>query len=351
MLKEYLQMNILNNPLLNYIYALLVLFLGILTVQLIKSVVIKRLRAGAEATASKVDDLIVNGIRKSLVPLAYVCVLYLSVKFLDLPPFINRAIDILATILVVFFGIRFLLPIIIFSFDSYLAKKEKYEERKRLYAGLYTIIKFLVWALAFILLLDNFGVKITPLLAGIGIGGAAVALASQAILGDLFNYFVILFDRPFEVGDFIIVDNFMGTVEEIGIKTTKVRSLGGEQLIFSNSNLTQKPIKNYKRMQKRRVLFQIGVVYQTPLEKLREIPIIIRSIIEGIEDTIFDRAHFFSYGDFSLIFEVVYYVIGNDYNKYMDIQQEINLKIYEEFQRRGIEFAYPTQTVYLVRQN
>ena len=170
---------------------------------------------------------------------------------------------------------------------------------------------------------------------------------SQTILGDLFSYFTIFFDRPFEIGDFIIVEDFLGTIEHIGIKTTRVRSLSGEQLVFSNTDLTNSRIKNYKRMDKRRVVFRLGVVYQTTLKQLKEIPGIIKDTINNVSNTAFDRAHFFSYGDFSLIFEVVYYVQSRDYNIYMDIQQEINFTIKEEFEKRGIEFAYPTQTVFL----
>ncbi|MCK4428221.1 MAG: mechanosensitive ion channel family protein, partial [candidate division Zixibacteria bacterium] len=191
------------------------------------------------------------------------------------------------------------------------------------------------------------GFKISTVIAGLGIGGIAVALAAQAILGDLFSYFSILFDRPFEVGDFIILDDYLGTIEHIGIKTTRVRSLGGEQLVFSNADLTNSRLRNYKRMAKRRVVFKLGVTYQTTLEQVKEIPTIIKNIIQNITDTVFDRAHFSSYGDFSLVFETVYYVLSRDYNKYMNIQQEINFAIKEEFEKRGIEFAYPTQTLFL----
>ena len=185
----------------------------------------------------------------------------------------------------------------------------------------------------------------------LGVGGIAIGLAAQAVLKDLFSYFSIIFDRPFEVGDFIIVGDLLGTVEYIGAKTTRLRSLGGEQLIFSNTDLTDSRIKNYKRMEQRRVLFQFGIVYQTPYEKLQQIPSIVKKIIEDVEDTIFDRTHFSSYGDSNLVFEVVYYVVGSDYNKYMDIQQSINLAIFKEFETRGVEFAYPTQTLYINKTN
>ncbi|MDP2942472.1 MAG: mechanosensitive ion channel family protein, partial [Candidatus Omnitrophota bacterium] len=209
------------------------------------------------------------------------------------------------------------------------------------------VVKVLIWGGAIILFLDNLGFKISAIIAGLGIGGVAVALAAQAILKDLFSYFSIIFDQPFKIGDFIIVGDLMGTIEYIGIKTTRIRSLGGEMLIFSNSDLTDSRLRNYRLMEKRRVVFKLGVVYETSRERLKEIPKIIENSIKNVKDTMFDRAHFFSYGDFSLIFEIVYYVVGADYNKYMDIQQEINFAIKEEFERKGIEFAFPTQTLYV----
>ena len=209
-----------------------------------------------------------------------------------------------------------------------------------------TVIKVAVWGLGVTFLLDNLGFKISAVVAGLGIGGIAVALAAQTVLGDLFSYFTIFFDRPFEVGDFIVIDDFLGTVEYIGIKTTRLRSLSGEQLIFSNTDLTSSRLRNYKRMENRRVVFQLGVTYQTKTEQLREIPEIIAHIIKKSDNTVFDRAHFSSYGDFSLNFETVYYVKSRDYNIYMDTQQTINLLIYRQFAEEGIEFAYPTQTLF-----
>ena len=174
-----------------------------------------------------------------------------------------------------------------------------------------------------------------------------MALAAQSILGDLFSYFAILFDRPFEIGDFVIIGEYLGTIEHIGIKTTRIRSLGGEQVVFSNTDLTSSRMRNYKRMGKRRIVFKIGVTYQTSLDKMKAIPGIIERVIKNVKKTTFDRTHFFSYGDFSLVFEIVYYVMSRDYNEYMDIQQQINFGIKEEFEDRDIEFAYPTQTLYV----
>lgn len=196
--------------------------------------------------------------------------------------------------------------------------------------------------------LDNIpGVEVTTLIAGLGIGGIAVALALQSVLGDLFASLSISLDQPFVIGDFIIVDDFLGAVEHIGLKTTRIRSLGGEQLIFSNTDLLKSRIRNYKRMQQRRVPFTVGVIYQTPAAKLRKIPDIFKKQLELFDDVHFDRAHFKAYGAYSLDFEFVYYVHTGDYNRYMDIQQAINLGLYEAFEKEGIKFAYPTRTLFI----
>jgi small-conductance mechanosensitive channel len=222
-------------------------------------------------------------------------------------------------------------------------------------ASSYWLISFftrlVIWGLLILLLLDNLGINITALIAGLGVGGIAVALAVQNILGDLFCSLSILLDKPFEVGDFIIVDSVMGTVEKIGIKSTRIRSLSGEQIVVSNSDLIQKQVKNYKRMAQRRVVFQIGVTYQTPPEKMKMIPGLIESIIRGSDNARFDRAHFSGFGDFALLFEVVYFILSSDYNIYMDIQQGIYFQILEKFAENGVDFAYPTQTVFLENTN
>lgn len=197
------------------------------------------------------------------------------------------------------------------------------------------------------MILDNLGVNITGLVAGLGIGGIAVALAVQNILGDLLASLSIVLDKPFVIGDFIVVDSLSGTIEHIGLKTTRIRSLSGEQLIFSNNDLLKTRIRNYKRMSERRIVFSFGIIYQTPTEKLKNVNKIVRDIIEKTENARFDRVHFKEYGDSSLNFEVVYFVIDPDYNIYMDVQESINLEIFRQFGEEGIEFAYPTQTLYV----
>ena len=226
-----------------------------------------------------------------------------------------------------------------------LAKKEADETRLKSIKGLMVLIKVIIWVIGIIMLLDNMGYKVSTVVTGLGIGGIAVALAAQAVLGDLFSYISIIFDRPFQLGDVIVSGDVTGTVENIGIKTTRIRSVWGEEIILSNSQLTGSKIQNLKRMENRRVLFALGVTYDTPVEVLKGIPESIKEIIDGVKETKFDRAHFRSFGDFSLNFEVVYTVLNPDYTRYMDIQQEINFKIAEKFATQKIEFAYPTQTL------
>lgn len=209
------------------------------------------------------------------------------------------------------------------------------------------IARLLVWIIVGLMILDNQEIQITPLIAGLGIGGVAVALATQNILSDLFASLSIVLDKPFVVGDFLSIGDFLGSVEKVGIKTTRIRSLSGEQLIFSNNDLLNSRIRNFGRMFQRRVVFALGVTYQTPPEKLRRIPSIIRDAIEAQEKVRFDRAHFHKYGDFALIFETVYFVLSPEYNQYMDIQQNVNLTIFQRFADEGIDFAYPTQTIHV----
>ncbi|MBL7081340.1 MAG: mechanosensitive ion channel family protein [Candidatus Omnitrophica bacterium] len=347
MLREILEISFFQNRLLDYLICALFFLLTVFIIRIFKAIVLARLKAWAKKTATTIDDFLIHIFEKTLLPLLYFGAFYLSIRNLTLNPVLTKMIDIIGLILLTIFAIRFLVATINYALEAYWLKREKDISKKRSLKGIVNIIKVIIWGLGIVFLLDNLGFKISTVIAGLGIGGVAVALAAQAVLGDLFSYFSIFFDRPFEIGDFVIVGDFLGTVEYIGIKTTRLRSLGGEQVVFSNTDLTNSRLRNYKRMEKRRVVFKLGVTYQTTVSRLKEIPIIITDIIKNTKDAIFDRAHFFSYGDFSLIFEVVYYVLGSNYNKYMDIQQEINFRIKEELEKRGIEFAYPTQTLYL----
>ena len=216
----------------------------------------------------------------------------------------------------------------------------------------YGVISFLskvaMWSLISLVILSNLGINITALIASLGIVGIAVALSIQNILGDLFASVSIVLDKPFVVGDSIAVGDYSGKVEYIGIKTTRIRSHSGEQIILPNSDLLGSGIRNYKMMSERRVIFSIGVTYQTQYDKLKHIPLMISKIIENVDKTRFARAHFKEYNESALIFEIAYYVLVPDFDVYMDVQQNINLRIFERFQAEGIDFAYPTRTVYQI---
>lgn len=209
------------------------------------------------------------------------------------------------------------------------------------------ISRILVWVVVFLLVLDNAGVNITALIAGLGVGGIAVALAVQNVLGDLFASLSIVLDRPFVVGDFIKVGDLMGTVERVGLKSTRLRSLTGEQLVMANGDLLSSRIQNYQKLQERRIQFGFGVLYDTTVSQLRAIPDVLREVIGAEEEARFDRAHFKSFGDSSLDFEVVYYVKRPDYGLYMDVQQRINLELFERLASMGVGFAFPTRTLHI----
>jgi small-conductance mechanosensitive channel len=202
-----------------------------------------------------------------------------------------------------------------------------------------------LWLLVALLALDQLGFDVTALIAGLGVGGVALALAVQNILGDVFACAAIALDKPFVVGDFIVVDGLRGTVESVGLKTTRVRSLDGELLVLANADLLKSRLRNFKQLRERRIQFGLGVTYDTPADKLRRIPSWLREAVEAQPKTRFDRAHFRGYGDSALELEVVYHVLEPDYNVYMDVQQSLNLAIHERFAAEGVEFAFPTRTL------
>jgi small-conductance mechanosensitive channel len=235
--------------------------------------------------------------------------------------------------------------------EKIIKKREKGEgDNGEIIKLLSVIAKILLWVVAVLLILSNLGYNITSLIAGLGIGGIAVALALQNILGDIFSSFSIYFDKPFKPGDSITVSGHTGVVKKIGIKSTRIQTLQGEELIMPNSELTKASVQNFGFMKRRRVIFNINIAYGSPAEKLKRIPDMIRKIVAAQTETEVDRVHFKAFGDSSLIYEIVYYVGSGDYNRYMDIQQAINLAIVGKFEEEKIEIAYPTRTVYVKKE-
>lgn len=345
-MNQWLEIVIYHNSVLDYLITGGIVAALMLITRLFRTIIIRKLKRWSEKTATGLDDFIVVQIDKLALPILYGAGVYAALQYLTLSDTFVRILQSGISILLTFYGARFIVAALNFLLGTYWINRNPDRQQENI-RGITGFISIIVWGLSIIFLLDNLGFKVSTIVAGLGIGGIAVALAAQAILGDLFSYFVIFFDRPFQIGDFIVVDDKVGAVEYIGIKTTRIRSLSGEELVFSNKDLTDSRIHNFKKMERRRVLFSLGVTYQTSLEKVREIPALVKAIIESQQDVTFDRAHFNAFGNSSLDFEIVYYVFGADYNKYMDIQQAINLKIYEEFDKRSIAFAYPTQTIYM----
>lgn len=348
-MQDILEFQFLDNTVSDYLFAFGTLALGLLAITILKEIAILRLRQWATRTETTLDDAAVRASRRYIVPLLYLGLFYVSITSLDLQPLSRQIIDIVSILLMTIMLVRFVGALVEYGVRLYaFSQREQSPNLEYSLGALVPAIKVMLWSVGAIFLLDNFGLDITAIVASLGIGGVAIALASQGVLQDLFSYFSILFDRPFEIGDVIMVgDSLVGSVEQVGIKTTKIRSVNGEQVILSNSDLTSSRIRNFKRMERRRVLFKLAITYETGLSALEEIPTLVRSIIEATENTAFDRAHFASFGEFSLNFEVVYYVTTSDYNAYMDAQQHINLELKRVFAEHCIEFAYPPQMNYL----
>jgi small-conductance mechanosensitive channel len=348
-----LETSLYNNTIQQWLIAAGIAILSLIVIRILRGIIFHRLRAISEKTATELDDLITDLVYRTKFFLLLAVAIYIGSLALSLPQTMKDVITKVVIIAILAQGAIWGSGLITFWINRY--KKQKIEEGDTATATTFTalnfILKLTLWSVIVLLTLDNLGFDVTALVAGLGVGGVAVALAVQSILGDLFASLSIVLDKPFVIGDFIIVDDYLGTVEHIGLKTTRIRSLSGEQLVFSNADLLNSRIRNFKRMFERRVVFTIGVTYQTPLEKLEIIPKIIREIIESKELTRFDRSHFKEYGDFSLNFETVYWVLQPDYNTYMDIHQSINLEIYKRFAEEGIEFAYPTQTLFIQKED
>lgn len=213
------------------------------------------------------------------------------------------------------------------------------------------VIKLGLWAIVLLLILENLGVNVTTLVAGVGISGIAIALAIQGVLTDVASSISIVLDKPFVIGDLLTLDQFEGIVEEIGVKTTRLRSLTGEQIIFPNSDIIKSRLRNFGGLPERRVSFTVGVTYDTPQEKLVKIPDILEEIVKSQKKARLDRVHFSKYGDWALIFEVSYYVLARSYHVYMDVNQAINFLIYERFSAEQIEFATPARNFYVFNQD
>ncbi len=328
--------------------ALIAMIVFFLVLRIVKSLVVRRLETFAEKTHTEIDDFILAVLKSTRTFFFAGMSLYLGSRFLELSETADKAWQNFAIIAA-------LLQIALWG-TSLIASGVKYYTKQRLAqdaasATTITALGFLgrivLWSIITLLALDNMGVNVTALVAGLGIGGIAIALAAQNVLGDLFASLAIVLDKPFVLNDEVAVGEFRGKVEHIGLKTTRIRSFTGEELIFTNSDLLQSRIRNLQRMQERRIEFILGVTYQTPYEKLVAIPKLLQEIIVAQPLARFERAHFKAYNSSSLDFEIVYFVVNVEGLNVIDVQHAVNLALFKRFQEEQIEFAYPTQTILL----
>lgn len=312
-------------------------------VWVIKRLVLRRLNKRAQRGSTSLADAVACGFEATHLGLVLVLALYAGSLNLDLLPKVIKALDYAATVALFLQVGLWLAAVLEFWVSRSRARAlASNAAAATSLSALSFVAQLVLWSLILLVALDNLGVNVTALVAGLGIGGIAVALAAQNILGDLFASLSIVIDKPFVIGDFIVVDNYMGTVENVGLKTTRLRSIDGELLIFSNSDLLKTRVRNYQQMSERRVVLGFGVAYQTPPDAVEKLPSTLRGIIETQKQVRFERAHFHGFKDTALQFELVYWVLDADYNLYMDIQQAINLALLRALADASITFAYST---------
>lgn len=295
-------------------------------------------------TTNKMRFVLRDILSKTSKPLIFICAFLFSLRFVDLPDNLFSTISH-AWFLVLAVQIALWMDQGVVSWLHHIMNEPGMIKNPVTLVITGLILRAVVWSVMLLSILANAGVNITALVASLGVGGIAIALAIQTILSDVFASLSIGFDKPFEIGDFVVFNDVAGTIEHIGLKTTRIRSLSGEQVVCGNAILLQQTLHNYKRMQTRRIVFNFGVAINTPPDKLRNLGDMVKEIITDVGETKFDRAHLLGFGTDRLNIEVVHIVNTADYNKYMDIQQEINIRIIEKLNEQGIEMALPNMIV------
>ncbi|ASJ22294.1 mechanosensitive ion channel family protein [Brachyspira hampsonii] len=343
---QYLKETIIwNNSLLRYLISLSVFIISLVLMNVILIFFMKiLLKLNTKFQSTFLYEL-VKSIKKRVRPIIFMVSLSFGRVGLILPKEVGTYWIKILIVLIIIFVIMFICDIISNFSNNYLSNKKGVV----ISDGIITILKALIWVIGFLTILSNLGVNVNTFIAGLGIGGVAVAFAAQSIIADLFNYFVIVFDKPFLKGDYIQIDADKGVVEYIGIKSTRIRRNSGEQLLISNTNLLASRIQNYRILEKRRQYMMLGVEYSTPLEKLKVIPDLLKRIIET-NNTEFISARFIEFADSSLNFEVIYYVNTAEYNEFVRVVEDINYKIIDEFNKLGVGFAFPSRTLYISKE-
>ncbi len=353
----FFNLTIFGNTLAKYIVAIIIFTFIFIFSHFTKKTLQGKINEYENQDKNKLIHILHNLISVINLPFYFIVSLYFSLRYLDISPTLNTYLTICITT-VIYFYLGLGLQKAVESILDALTTAEGGEEtnnngKNNLDPGtadfLGKFISIIIWTILFLIILQNLGFDITALLGGLGIAGIIVAFAMQNILSDIFTYFTINLDKPFKKGDFIIVGNDMGTVTNVGIKNTRIKTLQGQDLVITNKELTNSRINNYTNMERRRVVIKFGVTYSTSVEHLTQIPVYIKDIIDAKQITTFDRAHLKELGEYSINFEVVYHVETPIYDSYMDINQEILLELIKKFRDEKIDFAFPTSTVYLVK--
>lgn len=317
-------------------------------------VILARLKSFSKKTNTVYDDALIEGVSHIGFLFYLVVSLYAGIRVLEIPVEIMHWINAIVSVIVAHAVIRTVGIILDHAVRNYAEKRgesENSEQEKKHAAWMGRLFKnffiILLWSVLGIFLLSNFGIDVTSIVAGLGIGGIAIALALQNILSDIFSSFSIFIDKPFEVGHFISVGADSGTVEKIGLKTTRLRTLRGEELIISNKELTSARVQNFRMLKKRRDTVSFGIVYGVTQKMLKEANKIAQTVVDKTDHAEFERCHMISFGGSSLDFELVYLIDTDDYLTFRNTRQSILMALYAQFAKAGIEFAYPTQTIFL----
>ncbi len=300
-------------------------------------------------TKSETDDYILNQVVKAIGPLGWIISGSISWKLLEIDNVIDNVFMGITKIFCLFLLVRLVNKVVIKLIDRWSLRIND-SSFSTMLRSLGPMVRALVWSIGCIFYLQNMGVQMAAIWALLSAGGIGAGLALKEPVQEFFEYITILLDKPFQNGQFIHINNVWATVERVGVRSTRLRSVNGEVIIMSNSALTSGVIANYAEMDYRRIIHKIGVTYDTNLPNLKIIPDLIKSCVDQTKDAVFDRCHFIKFGDFSLDFEFVYYIPTNDYLRAMSAQENVNLAIMSAFKSEGIEFAFPTQTLYVSKE-
>jgi len=352
-LQTILDYEVFNNTGEKYLIALFILAELLIVFKVFKLLIVEKLKKLSKQSDNDVDDFLVSIADSIKFPFYFFVSFYAGARVLELSESIDKFLYAAFFVAVVYQVVIILQRVVDYGIKKIALKsgEDGKKDKESVIKLASAIIKIALWIIGILLILSNLGINVTSLVTGLGIGGIAIALAVQNILEDVFTSFSILIDKPFQVGDFIHLDQeTRGKVKKIGIKTTRIQNPQGEEIVVSNKDLTSSRLHNFKKMKKRRVVFFLNLVYGTDIKKLKKVPAIIKKVIGKVRGAEFDRAHFREYMDFSLKFEVAYYVNSSKYSDYMNTQEKINLGIYEEFKKEKIEFAFPTQEVIMKKK-